>query len=1207
MKRIILPISLLFVTGFSHAQTDTENYIQSRTYLEPVTTTSTTAKQVNTVQYFDGLGRPKQTVNVKASPMGRDVVTPIEYDQFGRQTKDYLPIPQLGTQNGAIIPNPLANSSSVYGSEKIYAEKILENSPLNRIQQQIQVGNDWANKPVKLDYDANIWEDYVRKYETTTTWVEGRTQTSVQLLQYFQPSQLYKNTVTDEDGNKTIEFKNGKGQVVLVRKVLNATQNTDTYYVYNEYDQLAFVIPPQASAPTVETATVENFYYQYRYDGRNRLVEKKLPGKGWEYMVYDKQDRLVLTQDANLQAQGKWFFTKYDQFSRPIYTGILDSPPGRIQQVNAIEGHGSNNEARNTTSWNNSGIDVYYTNGSAYPTTNFKLLSVNYYDTYPLYSFNPSFPSAIQGEPTLTDTTTNGRSTKGLSVMSLVKNIEDDNWTKNYTYYDTKGRAVGSYSINHLGGYTKTESKLDFAGVAQAVITKHKRLETDTERVITENFTYDHQNRLLVHKHQVDSNPEEILTQNTYNELSQLSNKKVGGTVAVPTPLQSIDYTYNIRGWMTKINDPSNLNGKLFGYEIRYNNPAFTNLTSGRFNGNIAEVDWKNASEGSLKRYSYIYDGLNRLKDAIYTEPGSTNPYNYNFNEHLTYDLNGNISTLKRNAYPVSGTTATQVDDLEYVYTGNRLIQVIEHSPNNSGYEGGNNIIDYDLNGNGNGNMINMKDKGIQSIAYNFLNLPNVIGIQNVNPIGNISTTDISHLYRADGVKLRKTFSQQAHMGLPTTRMTDYLDGFQYSYENDGGLCLTCRTESAYEMQAYSKIKGPIITLPSWKLDFVPTSEGFYSFTENRYIYQYKDHLGNVRVTFVKNNAGVLQAMDTNNYYPFGLNHIGGSFSSNFGSYYNYKYNGKELQETGWSDYGARMYMADLGRWGVVDPLAEKSSRWSPYNYAFNNPISFIDPDGRDSLGWGLKNGIWSWEASLTAQNYQQQGFEDYKDDGSIISNAPIQGQQSADTGQTYLGFNGQASYIPTNSNGSTQLLGLSNWFRDAISGTSSAISSQLSGGWDSNLIRSFTGDFTSIGVGYSGISGIGAGGSFDINWVLHGPEASFYPAITTTPSFGGGYSAGTTINIGSMFYTGAAKDITRSMLITNTAKGDEPADWVSGGAVFGAKVGVTGSAAKLSDGKQVIGGQINIGFGLPAGPVPVNAAAGFSNTYMIRDFGIKR
>ena len=149
MKKIIIPISTLFITGLAHAQlSQTENYVYSKTYLsDPALLTPKTSE---TVQYFDGLGRPKQVVNVKASPLGKDMVTHIEYDGFGRQVKDFLPIPQSGTLNGAIVPTPLANAPSVYGSEKIYAEKVLENSPLDRIQQQVQVGNDWTTKPCLL-------------------------------------------------------------------------------------------------------------------------------------------------------------------------------------------------------------------------------------------------------------------------------------------------------------------------------------------------------------------------------------------------------------------------------------------------------------------------------------------------------------------------------------------------------------------------------------------------------------------------------------------------------------------------------------------------------------------------------------------------------------------------------------------------------------------------------------------------------------------------------------------------------------------------------------------------------------------------------------------------------------------------------------------------------------------------------------------------
>ncbi|WP_408912591.1 RHS repeat domain-containing protein [Chryseobacterium chendengshani] len=96
------------------------------------------------------------------------------------------------------------------------------------------------------------------------------------------------------------------------------------------------------------------------------------------------------------------------------------------------------------------------------------------------------------------------------------------------------------------------------------------------------------------------------------------------------------------------------------------------------------------------------------------------------------------------------------------------------------------------------------------------------------------------------------------------------------------------------------------------------------------------------------NGPGGIEVLEENNYYPFGLKHEGYNALAGNPSY-QYKYNGKELQETGMYDYGARFYMPDIGRWGVVDPLAEKSRRFSTYTYALDNPIMFIDPDGREA------------------------------------------------------------------------------------------------------------------------------------------------------------------------------------------------------------------------------------------------------------------
>lgn len=139
MKKILSVYTLLFVGSISFAQTvpsSTENYIFSTTCL-----TADCVKKAETIQYFDGLGRPKQVVNVKASPLGNDVVNHIEYDGFGRQTKDFLPMPQSASTDGAFYANPLSSvTSTPYGNEKIYSERVLESSPLDRIQQQIQVG-----------------------------------------------------------------------------------------------------------------------------------------------------------------------------------------------------------------------------------------------------------------------------------------------------------------------------------------------------------------------------------------------------------------------------------------------------------------------------------------------------------------------------------------------------------------------------------------------------------------------------------------------------------------------------------------------------------------------------------------------------------------------------------------------------------------------------------------------------------------------------------------------------------------------------------------------------------------------------------------------------------------------------------------------------------------------------------------------------------
>ncbi len=903
------------------------NYIITRAYQQATSTPflapSPEQAQVQ-ITYFDGLGRPMQQIANQQSATGKDIVTPIAYDVFGRQTKDYLPF--VGSsRNMAYDSNAIGGNLSFYSglypnTQNPFSEKVLESSPLNRVLKQAAPGTDWAvgtGHEIKLDYQTNTANE-VKRFDVSLT---ADYVPSIATNANYAVGELYKTVTTDENNNNTEEFKDKEGRVVLKRNYDSGVAH-DTYYVYDVYGNLTYVLPPKAEGGTSQTV-LDELCYQYQYDYRNRLVAKKLPGKQWEFMVYDKLDRVVATGPAfspfsDVTGAG-WLITKYDVFNRVVYTGWLNSV-----QVTSTERSTMQQTQTNATTINESkqasgtidAIAVNYSNNVA--PTSFKLLSVNYYDDY-------AIPN-VSGLATSVDNQTVTTATKGLPTGSWTRVPTTSAEVKaetSYILYDAKFRPIRTFTTNYLGGSICTDSKLDtFSGQLQYTVQKHKRTGNDAELTVKEAFTYSPQKRLLTHTHQINGGAEQLLADNTYDELGKLTSKKVGNTSAMP--LQNVNYAYNVRGWLTQINEIKVLQKgtdpkDLFGFTINYNTvDGSTSAASPLYNGNIAETFWQTGADGNLvyRGYGYKYDSLNRLKDATYQKPGFSNPVPKSYDENLTYDKNGNIMSLKRNGDADDQLNLFPIDDLSFTYlaNSNKLMQVTDAQPTaTSGFKDGITTGD-DYAYDSNGNITMDKNKNITAITYNHLNLPTKI----IFPTGNIV-----YIYTASGQKVKKVVTSTTPASVVTT---DYLGGYQYQ---------------------------------NTALQFFPTAEGYVKNTpvsgtnSYSYVFNYTDHLGNVRISYTQNpSTNALTILDENSYYPFGLKHTVSNAVVQ-GQDYKYKYNGKEYQdELGLNtfDYGFRQYMPDIGRWMSIDPLAEKFISETPYAYVNNDPLGFSDFDGKDYL-----------------------------------------------------------------------------------------------------------------------------------------------------------------------------------------------------------------------------------------------------------------
>lgn len=582
------------------------------------------------VSYYNGLGGLKQSVAIDNSPAKGDVVQPVVYDQYGRQTIKLLPyVDSVNTNTGMPRSNPayndIVNLNAAYQAHAQYRfynnasdltiansthpfiKTVFDNSPLNRVIEQGAPGAQWqpGNRTVVNEITSNGTHEVIQFSVENNALVNTTGELSGGIYYYYS-NELAGGISKDENWTSgqlhtAEEFKNKQGQVLLKRTYVKdetgAIEPVETYYVYDDFGLLRYVLPPEfmkqlTTVSPVSQTLLDNLAYQYKYDGRNRMTEKKLPGAEPVYMVYDQRDRLVVTQDGNMRynadgsLKNQWLFTKYDVYNRPLMTGITTIVGDQATVQAAVNAHYNVQEP---VYYESIGNTVHGYTNLTYPlvATESDYLTVSYYDSYnnlPIAEF-PSVTYDMKSSALISGTY--NTKIKGVVVGTKTKVLDGgNNWMKAVNYYDDKFRVIQTIADAWQGTVTGQDvlsTQYDFIGQVMSTEFKHGGAEAIT---INKRHEYDHVGRLRKVYHQVNGQQEILMSYIRYNELGEMIEKNLHSSDSDATLqtdfVQSMDYRYNIRGWLKSINNSTLSNNPatgnddtndLFGFEIMYNTP----------------------------------------------------------------------------------------------------------------------------------------------------------------------------------------------------------------------------------------------------------------------------------------------------------------------------------------------------------------------------------------------------------------------------------------------------------------------------------------------------------------------------------------------------------------------------------------------------------------------------------------------------------
>lgn len=746
------------------------------------------------VSYADGLQRPVQQVAARANTQLTDMVTANQYDAFGRTTDDFLSFSDNTANPSLFRNNPQSLLSQFYnglhpGENFLYSTALSSDEAEGDILGQSAPGNAMAGRAVG---GRTVFRTYMAQ-EAVWQFIIHNNQPALPALaahRVYGNRDLTSEETVDANNRRLIKYYDMEG--LLVMEKLQQTESPGvswhgwncTYYVYDDMGNLRFVLPQVAvsawrpnvpasdvgSPVLVTTQLLNDFGYIFTYDAFGRILSKKVPGVAPESYVYDRLGRQIMSQDAKQALANQWSHIEFDHMGRPSRTAIITTttPVASLRSAAALSTNFLPAGALDLQT------ETFY-DGYSFPGASAKAFS----STIMTQLVGGSNEVLSNAASSLNRGRLTGVRTRVLYPAGVPQGPA---WLLTVNYYDRNGRLIQSQADNILGGNDITAMRYNFEGtlLSQALRHENPRIPAGHPthlRTLDVRKRYEYYANGSLHRawQQIGTQPEQQLLEHAYNALGQLTRKTLGANI------ETLNYTYNIQGQLTGINE-SYVRNRLaaghhwWGTTLHY----YDGFTQARTDGTLTGMAWR--SRGHHRHayaYGMVYDILGRISQAHFTTNTATIPgssgwvqtHNYTV-DNIAYDDAGNLLSMRSSSTAYGDTRV--IDNLQYQYSnqGHRLTAVndqagpqpVQLAHFRDSVQQANEYA-YDANG----NLTQDNNKGFTA-TWNLLEKPETISFA-----GN---RQLRYVYDATGQRLQKWATVA---GVHTS--TSYIGGLLY--QND--------------------------------------------------------------------------------------------------------------------------------------------------------------------------------------------------------------------------------------------------------------------------------------------------------------------------------------------------------------------------------------------------------------------------------------